>query len=97
MLKIQPIEIFETLKKMSEPWVISRKIVNTAIGRDVREALANYALPVLETSSWPQVGHRSGWASPRGAHTVCQVSATGVSTGGCPSAVRQTARASAWV
>src|SRR5207245_4076722 len=31
-------------------FVISRKIVNTAIGRDVREALANYALPVLEAA-----------------------------------------------
>src|SRR5262245_55446123 len=47
----------------------------------------------VHTSRWPQVGHRSGWASPRWAHTVCQVSGTGVSTGGCPSAVRQTTRA----
>ena len=51
----------------------------------------------VHTSSWPQVGHRSGWASPRWAHTVCQSRRTGTSTGGCPSAVRQTARASACV
>jgi chromosome partitioning protein len=31
-------------------FVISRKIVNTAIGRDVREALARYPFPVLETA-----------------------------------------------
>ena len=30
-------------------FVINRKIVNTAIGRDVTEALAGYAIPVLET------------------------------------------------
>jgi chromosome partitioning protein len=37
----------ETLKSV---FVISRKIVNTAIGRDVGEALAAYALPVLHTA-----------------------------------------------
>jgi chromosome partitioning protein len=37
----------ETLKSV---FVISRKIVNTAIGRDVGEALAAYALPVLHTT-----------------------------------------------
>ena len=31
-------------------FVVSRKIVNTAIGRDVKEALASYPLPVLETA-----------------------------------------------
>ena len=29
MLKIQPIEIFETLKKMSEPWVYRQKAVES--------------------------------------------------------------------
>ena len=51
----------------------------------------------VHTRSWPQAGHRSGWASPRCAHTVCQASGTGTSTGSCPSAVRQLAKASAWV
>ena len=32
MLKIQPIEIFETLKKMSEPWVTGAKIVKLFCG-----------------------------------------------------------------
>ena len=31
-------------------FVINRKIANTAIGRDVREALATYDVPVLESS-----------------------------------------------
>jgi chromosome partitioning protein len=31
-------------------FTINRKIVNTAIGRDVAEALADYDLPVLETA-----------------------------------------------
>lgn len=31
-------------------FVINRKIVNTAIGRDVAEALASYALPVFEAA-----------------------------------------------
>jgi chromosome partitioning protein len=37
----------ENLKSV---FMISRKIVNTAIGRDVGEALAAYALPVLHTA-----------------------------------------------
>jgi chromosome partitioning protein len=39
-------------------FVISRKIVNTAIGRDVRDALANYTLPVLDTA----IGQRVAFA-----------------------------------
>jgi chromosome partitioning protein len=31
-------------------FVVNRKITNTAIGRDVREALANYHVPVLQAS-----------------------------------------------
>ena len=39
-------------------FVINRKIVNTAIGRDVAEALAGYAIPVLAT----HVGQRVAFA-----------------------------------
>lgn len=39
-------------------FVINRKIVNTAIGRDVTEALAGYAIPVLKT----HVGQRVAFA-----------------------------------
>lgn len=37
-------------------FVISRKIVNTAIGRDVTEALSGYPLPVLKTHICQRVG-----------------------------------------
>jgi len=36
--------------KLKTVFVINRKIVNTAIGRDVREALAGYEVPVLATA-----------------------------------------------
>ena len=49
------------------------------------------------TSNCPQVGHRSGWAAPAWEHTVCQSRHAGAATGGCPSAARQTARASTCV
>lgn len=44
-----------TLKKS---FVINRKIVNTAIGRDVAEALSEYPIPVLKTA----VGQRVAFA-----------------------------------
>ena len=34
-------------EKLKSCFVINRKIVNTAIGRDVKEALGNYDLPIL--------------------------------------------------
>jgi chromosome partitioning protein len=37
-------------ERLKSLFMISRKIVNTAIGRDVGEALAAYALPVLHTA-----------------------------------------------
>jgi len=36
----------------------------------------------VHTRSWPQVGPRSGCVSSRRAHTVCQSTHTGTSTGG---------------
>lgn len=36
--------------KLKCVFVINRKIANTAIGRDVREALATYEIPVLEST-----------------------------------------------
>ncbi len=45
----------ETLKSV---FVINRRIVNTAIGRDVAEALAGYAIPVLAT----HIGQRVAFA-----------------------------------
>lgn len=37
-------------EKLKAAFVINRKITNTAIGRDVREALAAYPVPVLQAS-----------------------------------------------
>jgi chromosome partitioning protein len=49
-------------EKLKSAFVINRKIVNTAIGRDVREALSSYPLPVLKS----QVGQRVGFAESAG-------------------------------
>lgn len=49
----------ENLKSV---FVINRKIVNTAIGRDVTEALSEYELPVLKS----QVCQRVGFAESAG-------------------------------
>jgi chromosome partitioning protein len=37
-------------ENLQSVFVISRKIVNTAIGRDVKDALASYPFPVLATA-----------------------------------------------
>ena len=49
----------ETFKEnLKSAFVINRKIVNTAIGRDVVEALSSYPVPVLKTS----IGQRVAFA-----------------------------------
>lgn len=45
-------------ENLKSAFVINRKIVNTAIGRDVKEALSEYPLPVLES----QISQRVGFA-----------------------------------
>ena len=45
-------------KDIKSAFVINRKIVNTAIGRDVVEALSSYPVPVLQTS----IGQRVAFA-----------------------------------
>ena len=40
-------------EKLKSAFVINRKIVNTAIGRDVKEALSEYPLPVLAITDQP--------------------------------------------
>jgi chromosome partitioning protein len=52
----------ENLKSV---FVINRRIVNTAIGRDVGEALADYAIPVLKTVISQRVGFAESAASGR--------------------------------
>lgn len=46
-------------------FVINRKIANTAIGRDVRDALATYEVPVLEASVTQRVVFAEAAASGR--------------------------------
>ena len=43
-------------------FLISRKVSNTAIGRDVKDALAGYPIPVLDVS----IGHRIAFAESAG-------------------------------
>lgn len=45
---LEEAKIFKDEQKSA--FVINRKVTNTAIGRDVREALAGYAMPVLSAS-----------------------------------------------
>ncbi len=52
----------ENLKSV---FVINRRIVNTAIGRDVGEALADYSIPVLKTVISQRVGFAESAASGR--------------------------------
>jgi chromosome partitioning protein len=43
-------------ENLKNAFVINRKVVNTAIGRDVTDALASYPLPVLKTAITQRVG-----------------------------------------
>jgi chromosome partitioning protein len=52
-------------EKQESVFVISRKIVNTAIGRDVGETLAAYALPVLQTAIAQRVAFAEAAATGR--------------------------------
>ena len=52
----------ETLKSA---FVINRKIVNTAIGRDVRDALADYEIPVLKSAVCQRVAFAESAATGR--------------------------------
>jgi chromosome partitioning protein len=50
-------------EKLNSAFVINRKIVNTAIGRDVVEALAGYELPVFATAISQRVAFAESAAS----------------------------------
>lgn len=51
--------------KLKSAFVINRKIVNTAIGRDVTEALAEYDLPVLKAEICQRVSFAESAAQGR--------------------------------
>lgn len=57
---------------LKSAFVINRKIVNTAIGRDVRDALADYPVPVLKTAVCQRVAFAESAATGR---TVLEVAA----------------------
>jgi chromosome partitioning protein len=61
------VDLLEDIKPFKEnlknAFVINRKIVNTAIGRDVNEALAEYSLPVLKSQISQRVGFAESAAS----------------------------------
>ena len=63
------VDLLEDIKPFKEnlknAFVINRKIVNTAIGRDVKEALAEYDLPVLKSQISQRVGFAESAASGR--------------------------------
>lgn len=73
-------------ESIKSAFVINRKIVNTAIGRDVGEALAGYALPVLNTA----IGQRVAFAesAARGL-TVMDTEPNGVATKEIESLIRE--------
>lgn len=50
-------------EKLKSAFVINRKIVNTAIGRDVAEALSSYELPVLKSQICQRVSFAESAAS----------------------------------
>jgi chromosome partitioning protein len=50
-------------EKLQSVFVVNRKIVNTAIGRDVAEALATYELPVLKTAIAQRIAFAEAAAS----------------------------------
>jgi chromosome partitioning protein len=79
MLRKPPIEEASVFKeKLKSVFVINRKIVNTAIGRDVSEALAGYKLPVLRS----QVCQRVSFAeSAAGGLTVFESDPKGQAVG----------------
>jgi chromosome partitioning protein len=77
-------EIVELLREASvyketqkSAFVINRKIVNTAIGRDVSEALAGYQIPVLKAAICQRVAFAESAAQGR---TVLEVDPNGIAS-----------------
>jgi chromosome partitioning protein len=56
-------EIRPFKESLKNAFVINRKIVNTAIGRDVNDALAEYNIPVLKSQVCQRVGFAESAAS----------------------------------
>ncbi|WAW93435.1 AAA family ATPase (plasmid) [Xanthomonas citri pv. malvacearum] len=59
-------------EKLKSAFVVNRKIANTAIGRDVGEALAAYPVPVLAASVTQRVVFAEAAAQGRAVHEIDQ-------------------------
>jgi chromosome partitioning protein len=73
-------------ENIKSAFVINRKITNTAIGRDVGEALAGYPLPVLKTSICQRVAFAESAAQGL---TVLDTDPTGVASQEIQALVRE--------
>lgn len=62
---------------ITSAFVINRKIVNTAIGRDVKEALASYELPVLDANVCQRVSFAESAAT---GSTVLEIDPDGLAS-----------------
>jgi chromosome partitioning protein len=69
---IQEASVFK--EKLKSVFVINRKIANTAIGRDVTEALSGYGLPVLRSQICQRVSFAESAASGQ---TVLEIDPNG--------------------
>jgi chromosome partitioning protein len=49
-------EVLTFKEKVKSAFVINRKVVNTAIGRDVEQALEEYKLPILKSTVCQRIG-----------------------------------------
>lgn len=68
----------QTFKEdITSAFVINRKIVNTAIGRDVKEALASYELPVLDANVCQRVSFAESAAT---GSTVLEIDPDGLAS-----------------
>lgn len=73
-------------ENLKAAFVINRKIVNTAIGRDVAEALASYELPVLGSQLCQRVGFAESAAQ---GSTVIELEPTSLASGEVQALVRE--------
>lgn len=64
-------------ENLKTAFVINRKIVNTAIGRDVNEALSGYALPILSAHICQRVGFAESAAQGQ---TVLEIAPDGAAS-----------------
>lgn len=55
--------------ELRSAFVINRKIVNTAIGKDIRDALGEYNIPTLETT----IGQRVAFAESSAGYSVVEL------------------------